>query len=167
MLGVVALIALAAAGPTAPPRAAEAPPQAEAPPPEVRPSDQVKITVLAILATDQNEKIDKCASCIAREVQKDNGKLTGFKVHQMMCQSIPVGGAMTFKLIDDQSVGVTVDRGAFPDDRVVMRIEPPGLGTITYETCCNKFLPVVTRYRTADNQVLIIAVRVQPCKCSK
>ena len=45
-----------------------------------------------------------------------------------------------------------------------MKIEPPLLGEITYETCCGKFLPVITRYRTKDNQLLIIAVRVQMCE---
>jgi hypothetical protein len=164
MLGVVALIALVAAEPTPTPTP---PARADAPPPEVRAPNEVKISVLAILATDQCNKIDDRVACIAREVQKIDPKLTGFQVHKMMCRSIPIGETVPFELIDGQTVGVTVDHGCNPEERIQMKIEPPLLGEITYETCCGKFMPIITRYRTADNQLLIIAVRVQPCKCSK
>jgi hypothetical protein len=161
MLGLVALIALVAAEPTPAPRAAEVPAT-----PEVKP-EQVKISVVAILATEQNDKIDPRVACIACEVQKVDKKLTGFQVHKMMCQSVAVGGKVNFAVICDQTVGVTVEHGADKDNRIQIKIEPPMLGEITYETCCGKFMPVITRYQTPDNQLLIIAVRVQPCKCSK
>ena len=93
LLVLVALVALAAE-PT--PR-----PQAKV---------EVKVCVLAILATDQNDKVDKRVECIAKEVQKVDAKLTGFQIHKMLSKDIAVGGKGNFDLIDDQSVGVTVDR---------------------------------------------------------
>ena len=131
------------------------------PTPQPQAKVEVKVCVLAILATDQNDKVDKRVECIAKEVQKIDPKLTGFQVHKMLSKAITVGGKGNFELIDDQSVGVTVDRAPAQDCRAQVKIEPPLLGEITYETCCGKFLPVITRYRTKDNQLLIIAVRVQ------
>jgi hypothetical protein len=148
MLGAVALVVLAAE-PTAPP---------QPPPPEV------KICVLAILATDKNDTIDKRVECIAREVQKVDPKLTGFQVHKMMSKSVALGGKVDFNVIDDEIVGVAVDHGLDKDSRVQVKVEPPTLGEITYETCCGKFLPLITRYQTKDKQLLIIAVRVQTCQ---
>ena len=147
MLGLVALVALAAE-PTAPPA----------------PAPEVKVCVLAILATDQNDKVDKRVECIAKEVQKIDPKLTGFQVHKLMCQPVALGGKLTFTVIEDQSVVVTVDRAVLKEGGFQLKVEPPTLGEITYETCCGKFLPVVTRYQTKDKQLLIIAVRVQTCQ---
>ena len=170
LLGLVALLALVAAEATPRPRADAAltvddvKPDVKA---EVKP-EEVTISVLAILATDQNCTIDERVSCIARAVQQKDPKLTGFHVHKMMlCQKMAVGDTRTFDLICEQSVDVTVSSGANENDRVQIIIEPPGLGKITYETCCGKFMPFITPYRTLDNQQLIVAVRVQPCKCSK
>jgi hypothetical protein len=155
LLGLIALLALAA----------ELPPSSRTaePPPPCGP-EEIKVCVLAILATDQNDKVDKRVECIAKEVQKVDAKLTGFQVHKMLSKAIAVGGRGQFELIDDQTVGVTIDRGPDKDSRAQVKIEPPLLGEITYETCCGKFLPVITRYRTKDNQLLIIAVRVQLCE---
>jgi hypothetical protein len=150
VLGLVALVALIAAEP---------PPREEVKQPEI------KVCVIALLATDRNEQIDERVSCIAKAVKRMDPKLTGFQVHKMMSQTVAVGGRACFNVIADQTVGVTIDQGADADNRVQMKIEPPLLGEITYETCCGKFLPIVTRYRTADGQQLIIAVRVQPCQC--
>jgi hypothetical protein len=127
------------------------------------PAPEVTVSVLAILATDQNNKVDKRVECIAREVQKIDPKLTGFQVHKMMCQPVALGGKVSIPVIDDQSVTVTVDRPVLKEKGFQLKVEPPTLGEITYETCCGKFLPVITRYQTKDKQLLIIAVRVQAC----
>ena len=158
MLGLVALVALAAE-PT--------PRGAVEPAPEKGAPEEVKVCIIAVLATCHNDTIDDRVACIAREVNKTYPKLTGFQVHKMMCRTVTVGSRVSFDVIDDQTVGVTVERGVDPDHPMLMKIEAPSLGPITYETCCGKFLPVVTRYRTSDNQLLIIAARVQPCKCPK
>ena len=35
------------------------------------------------------------------------------------------------------------------------------MGEITYDTCCGKFLPIITPFRTKDKELLIIAVCVR------
>ena len=49
------------------------------------------------------------------------------------------------------------------DNRVTLKLTPPLMDEIKFTTCCGKFLPVVTRYRPAPGELLVIAVRVQPC----
>jgi hypothetical protein len=41
------------------------------------------------------------------------------------------------------------------------------MGEITYSTPCGKFLPIMTEYVTKNGQVMILAVRVQPCSGGK
>jgi hypothetical protein len=169
MLGLVALLALVAAESTPRPRADAAlvvddgKGDVKA---DVKP-EEFTLSVLAILATDQNKTIDERVSCIARRVQEKGAKFTGFQIHKMECRKIARDGTETFELIGGQTVCVRVRNGASEDERVQIVIEPPGMGEITYETCCGKFMPFITPYRTPDNQQLIVAVRVQPCKCSK
>src|SRR5579872_1647319 len=113
VLGLVALIALVAAEPTPAPPAPAEPPKA----PEVRAAaNDVKITVVVILATDQNNTIDDRVACIAREVQKKyDAKLTGFQVHRIMCRPIPFGDTATFDVIADQKMTVCVENACTPD----------------------------------------------------
>ena len=159
ILGMVALVALAAEPTPTTPRTAFEPDN------DKMALSEVKVCVIVLLATDQNEPVDDRVACIARRVRETYPKLIGFKVHKMMSQMVPVGSHATFDLIDDQKFGVSVDPGANPSDHVQIKIEPPSLGAITYETPCGKFMPIVTPYQTADGRVLILAVRVQPCQC--
>ena len=48
-----------------------------------------------------------------------------------------------------------------------LKVVPPKMGAITYSTPCGKFLPMITGYRRKNGDVLIIAVRVQPCPGEK
>jgi hypothetical protein len=128
------------------------------------PADEpVRVSVLSILASEKHTTIERKVEGIAREVRRVDPKLTGFKLVKMTCKSLPVGGTESFELADRQSAVITVERGADQDNRVQLRIAPPRLGEITYVSTCGKFLPILTRYRTADNELLILAVRVQPC----
>lgn len=125
----------------------------------------VKVSVVAILASEDSDKIDKRLVCVAREVQKMDPKLTGFRFATMTCKSVPVGKTDLFDLVADQSVQVTVERGSDKEGRVLLKVTPPFLEEIRYETVCGKFLPIITRYRTAKkNELLILAIRVEPCK---
>jgi hypothetical protein len=126
--------------------------------------EPIRVTVLVILATDKDTKVDAKLKCIAQEVQQVDPKLTGFKLHNMICKPVTVRGKETFTLIDNQEATVVVEQGADKDNRVMLRVSPPLLGEITYSTACGKFLPIVTRYRTNKNELLILAVRVQPCQ---
>jgi hypothetical protein len=123
----------------------------------------VRVSVVAILATERDNKIDRKLESIATEIKKMYPKLTGFQLAHMSCKSVPVGTADKFDLVADQTVPITVQRKADKSDRVRLEVTPPLMGKITYSTPCGKFLPIVTPYRTKNNDLLIIAIRVQPC----
>lgn len=125
--------------------------------------DSVEVAVIAILATDHNDKIDPKLACIARQVRKTHKDLTGFRLSRMTRQSLTIGVKNNFDLVDAQKVGVTVLQGADEKNRVQVKVAPPGMGEITYDTCCGKFLPIVTEFRTKDKELLIIAVCIRPC----
>ncbi len=124
---------------------------------------KVRVCVAVILATENDAKVDKQLTHIAREVRKMHPKLTGFHFEKVCCKSLAIGEKDSFELLDDQSAAVTVQRGADKNDTVRLKVRPPKMGEITYSTACGKFLPIVTPYRTKSNDWLIIAVRVQPC----
>ena len=123
----------------------------------------VDVAVIAILATDRNDKIDPKLACIAKQVSKTHKDLTGFQLATTMRRSLTIGVKSTFEVVGGQKVGVTVEHGADEKDRVQVKVAPPGMGEITYDTCCGKFLPIVTEFRTKDRELLIIAVCIRPC----
>ena len=125
--------------------------------------DKVKVCVVTVLATDKDAKVDPKLADLAREVQKVEPKLTGFRLANSTSKSLSVGDKDDFELVADQTAAVIVEHGADQENRVQLKVTPPLMGAITYETSCGKFLPVVTSYRTKGGEVLIIAVRVQPC----
>jgi acetaldehyde dehydrogenase (acetylating) len=53
--------------------------------------DPVKVTVVIVLATSDNDTIDPKLVELAKEVQKRDPKLTGFKLSATEVKSIPVG----------------------------------------------------------------------------
>jgi len=132
-------------------------------PPKEEKKETVQVSVIAILATEHDDKIDPKLECIAREVRKTHKKLTGFQLAAMTGKSLTIGAREMFELVGDQKVGVTVKQAADEKNRVQVKVAPPQMGEITYDTCCGKFLPLVTPFRTANKDLLIIAVRVQPC----
>lgn len=133
----------------------------------------VRVSVLSILASESHDKVDPKLDCIAREVKKAEPKLTGFRLAKVTCKSLAVGAKESFELAAGQNAVVTIDRwtskekekekGKDKEERVQLKIVPPLLGEITYTSTCGKFLPILTRFRTADNERLILAVRVQHC----
>jgi hypothetical protein len=125
--------------------------------------EPVEVAVIAILATDRNDKVDPKLACIAREVRRSHKELKGFQLATMTRRSLAVGEKSVFKLVDKSEVGVIVQQGADEKNRVQVKLAPPGMGEITYDTCCGKFLPIVTPFRTKNNELLIVAVCVRPC----
>ena len=147
LLGLVAFIALAAE-----------------PTPQPRAKEEVKVCVLAVLATDQNNKIDKRVECIAKEVQKKEPTLTGFRMATTNCKPLTAGARESFPLVEGEVASVLVE-GKCKGDRVRLTVKAPLMGEITYSTTCGKYFPIVTRYQTKDRDRLIIAVMVKPeCK---
>jgi hypothetical protein len=124
----------------------------------------VQVSVIAIIATERDDKIDPKLACIAREVRKTHKNLTGFRMGLMTRKTVAIGGKDSFELIGDQKAYIAVKQGDDGNNRVQVKIIPPQMGEITYDTCCGKFLPVLTPFKTKDNDVLILAVRVQPCR---
>jgi hypothetical protein len=129
-----------------------------------RPAEEkVEISVVAVFASDQCDKIDPKLICVAKKVREVDPKLTGFRVGKLANRSLAVGETAEFPLVGDQTATVCVLRGADKDDRVQLKVTPPQMGEITYDTACGKFFPVITAYRTPGGEVLILAVRVGPC----
>ena len=123
----------------------------------------VKVSVVVIVASEVEDKIDPKLKCIADEVQAVDPRLKGFRLIKMVCKSLPPQVPETFPLINDERATIQIERPADAENRVTLRLTPPLLGEITYTTLCGKFLPIVTRYRPTPKERLILAVRVQPC----
>lgn len=132
--------------------------QAEAP---------VRVTVVIVLATSENGTVDPKLKELAKEVQKRDPKLTGFKLVATECKSIPVGGAETISLTDKQELKLQVDKAKDANGRISLTLNPPAMDAVTYACACDKFFPVVTPYRTKAGEQLIIAVMAKPCTLKK
>jgi hypothetical protein len=87
--GLIALAALLAAG-------------------AARAEEPVKVTVVAVLASEQHSKIDPKLQDLAREVQKRDPTLTGFRVGRITVLPLKVGQKDTFPLVEEASAEVTV-----------------------------------------------------------
>jgi hypothetical protein len=125
---------------------------------------KVRISVVVILASETDTRVDRKLECIAREVRKMHPKLKGFRLEKLSCKSLPVGKADTFTLVEDHEASITVQKAADKMDRIQLTVGPPMMGDITYSTPCGKFLPIVTPLSTKKGEKVIIAVRVQPCQ---
>jgi hypothetical protein len=129
--------------------------------------DPVRVTVVVVLATDQNTTVDPKLVDLAKEVQKRDETLTGFKIKATEAKSIPIGDGHCFELLEKQVLKVRVERSRDADGRINLTIRPPGLEHITYHCTCGKFFPVVTPFQTKGGEVLIIAVMAKPCTVGK
>jgi hypothetical protein len=130
-------------------------------------AENVKVTVVAIVATDRDSKVDDKIKCIADEVKKREPTLTGFRLARTSCKSLAVGAKDTFALVDDEVATVTIKHGADKDDWVGLTLKAPRLGEITYSIKCGKCFPILTRYQTKDHERLIIGIMVKPCNKGK
>jgi hypothetical protein len=127
------------------------------------PKGNVKVSIVVVVASENDDKIDPKLKAIAEEVQQVDPKLKGFRLVKMVCLSIPPQGKESFDLLADQKAIVQIEQPADKENKVTLKLTPPLMGDITYTTCCGKFLPVVTRYRPNPGELLLFAVRVQPC----
>jgi hypothetical protein len=132
-------------------------------PREEEEKETVEVAVVAILASEKSDKIDPRLGCIAREVRKTHKELKGFQLATMTKKSLVVGEKSMFDAVEKQKVAITVEQGADEKNHVQLKVGPPSMGQITYNTCCGKFLPIVTPFHTKDKELLIIAVCVRPC----
>jgi len=125
--------------------------------------DDVKVTVVAVLATSQNKEVDPKLECLAKAVQKKEPNLTGFRIHSWYCKELSKGDKFKFPLVDNEVAEVSIQQGPGENDRVKLTIKPPKAGEIVYTCCCGKYFPICTSYQTKGKERLIIAVRCQCC----
>lgn len=127
-------------------------------------AEDIHVTVIGILATDQNSKIDPRLQGIAEEIQKLEPGLTGFRLERQSLKPVAIGQTGHFTQVEKQEVAVTVDQGADKDGKVKLTVKPPQVGEITLNIVFGKYFPVVTRFRTKNKERLIIAVMVKSGK---
>jgi galactokinase len=126
-------------------------------------AQDVRVTVMAIHATERNKDVDDDLRDIAEKVQKAEPKLTGFRKGRMTSLTLGIGAKETFELVDDESATVTVVEIS-KKDKVKLTVKPPAVGAITYTTAPDKFFPIVTRYETKNKERLIVAIMVEQGK---
>lgn len=123
----------------------------------------VRVTVVVILATTENNVVDKKLTALAEEVQKRYPDLVGFKLVETLQKSIPVGESYAFDLLEEQSVKVAIDKPKDKAGRVGLTVSPPGGDAVSYTCACEKFFPLVTPYKTKGGSRLLLAVGAKPC----
>ena len=129
------------------------------------PGDDVHVTVVSILATDKNDKVDEKLTELAKRIKERRPDLTGFRIDTQCCEKLAVDQSKEFKCLGNKCAAVvTVRQAADADNKVRLKVELPCIGTVCYTTCCGKFFPMMTCKKTDKNEWLIIAVMVKPCK---
>jgi hypothetical protein len=127
-------------------------------------ADDVQVTVLVILASEQDSKTDARLHCVAQQVRKNYPELKGLRIEGILHESVAVGKTRSFDLIGDQQATVRVIHGCDQEDRIQLKVRVKGFGEVDYKTCCGKYFPLMTDYRTRDNERLLVAVGVKPCQ---
>src|SRR5215204_5050427 len=114
--------------------------------------DPVRVTVVIVLATSKNDVIDPKLKDLAREVQKREPTLTGYKLVAIDSRSVRVGDEATIPLTDKQVLGVKVEKPKDAHGRIGLTLDPPGMDPVTYACACDKFFPIVTPHRTKKDE---------------
>jgi len=127
------------------------------------PPAKVKVTVLVILASEVGETVHPQLTAIAAEVRIKNPKLKNFDLKSMEGKSMAKDEKAEFTTVDGKKVKVVLKQCADKNNRVCLAVTAPDQGEIVYESACGKFLPIVTRYQTKNNERLILAISVKPC----
>jgi hypothetical protein len=126
-------------------------------------AQEVRVTVMAIHATDRNKDVEDDLKDIAEKVQKAEPKLTGFRKGRMTSLTMSPGAKESFELVDDETATVTLVE-ITKKEKVKLTVKPPAIGAITYTTTPDKFFPIVTRYETKNKERLIVAIMVEQGK---
>ncbi len=133
---------------------------AACPPPEVQP---IRVTVLTILASEQPGMSDPRLEELAVQLRKRQPKFRTLRLVAAESQSIAIGQQGTFALTDKQQLSVRVESTLDEHRRIRLTLSMPGIDRITYSCVCDKYFPVVTPYRNASGDTLIVAVMAKPC----
>src|SRR5207237_4954667 len=118
-------------------------------PPDRTANDGLRVTIVAITASDKHRDVNPKLKQIAREVQKHDAALTGFRAGETICKQVGVGQKENFQLkVDEASADITVLQKDDSNQRIRLAVKAPLVGEITYSTCYDKFFPILTRYVT-------------------
>jgi hypothetical protein len=125
--------------------------------------DGIRVTIVAITASNKHDKVDPRLKSLASEVRKQHDPaLTGYKLGETVSKPVAVGQKENFKLVDDASADITVLQKDDSNQRIRLAVKAPLVGEITYSTCYDKFFPIITRYETrTDRERLIVAIMVR------
>jgi hypothetical protein len=126
--------------------------------------EKVDVTLIVVVATTKNNRIEPKVECIAKAVQKLDPSLTGFRLATTTRETMIVGTRKKFPLVEDQVAIVETKRCTEEPKRVCLSVKAPRMGSITYTSCCGKFFPLLTGYETKGKDRIIIAVMVESCK---
>ena len=132
-----------------------------------RAEETVQVTVVAILASDKDTFVDKRLADFAKEVQKKNPKLTGFRVADSKVGRLALGVTAPFPLVDKEAVDVTANASKTDEGKITITIKPPKHDQITYNCVCNRYFSMATQYYTKDKEQLFIAVTAKPCPAAE
>lgn len=128
-------------------------------------AQDVRVTVVTILATDKNTFVDPKLKDLAHNVKSREPSLTGFRIGKTGHRDINVGQKEAIKLFDDKdySADIKLLGKDDTDKRATLELKPPTVGAITYKTAYDKYFPIVTRAEV-NGERLIIAVMVKPAE---
>jgi len=131
-------------------------------------TQDVRVTVIAILASDRSTEIDPKLKEVAKEVQKREPSLTGFRLEKTEVRNINIGQKESIALFAKEGHATDVKLIAKDDSKkkVTIEVKPPMIGAITYATVYDKFFPIVTR-AVINGERLIVAVMVKPASTEK
>jgi hypothetical protein len=123
----------------------------------------VEVVVYSILASKTDAKIAANLKEFAVEVQRKDPALIGFVVGNYRRKSMSIGDTQQLELVDDLKVSVTVNINKDKNDRITLTVSPPGMGSVTYECACGKYLPIMTDHETKKGERLFVAISAKPC----
>jgi hypothetical protein len=135
-----------------------------------QPSDEIEVKVLAILASEHNKEVNPKLAEFAKQVQKKEPGLIGFKLDRSTAEKLKLGETKKFRLSGDEVVEVTVNKERNEQGRITLTIKPPKMNQITYECVCDKFFSMATDHsegKGKDKTQLFIAIMAKPCGAGK
>lgn len=136
-------------------------------PAPLRAEDEVRVSVVAILCSKQDEpKVDRRLRQLADHLQRKEPSWNCFEVERTNEEWIAIGTSKSFTLVDDCEAIVTFKER---DSRgcITLLLHAPTLAEISYNCCCDKYFPVITGYETKDKKRLVIAVMSHSCNRKK
>ncbi len=128
---------------------------------------KVFVTVVVIYATDKNDKVDPRLECFAREIRKEDDKLTGFRVATSTRKEIAIGEKDTFPILGELEAEIEVKQCCDDARRICLRVKAPKCGQVTYTCVCSKYFPLLTELYTEKKERVVLGVMVKACKEEK